>query len=260
MSSHSSPSLTIERLLQLHNLTKDVATYFERNLRSVLDATAPLFRPRRFLGDHMDGQGKESVVGAELNLADLRALFVKAAGSPFNLRKELTAPLQSVSTQIQIHPWEYYHEIKTLGEPKLIQVTSPLTWCLSYPSTYSLSMFRSVVLGKQDRDIESVKAFVLNAVIMHELIAKHATLVSLLESCRYRVEIRRSPLLGELPLVMIAAPFATMRPADDLVNLAAGLAGGSSFQEVIDLEQSRTAPDPLRDHFSEILQKHGEAL
>ena len=71
------------------------------------------------------------------------------------------------------------------------------------------------------------------------------------------------PLAGRRVIelgTMIAAPFATMRPADDLVNLAAGLAGGSSFQEVIDLEQSRAALDPLRDHFLEILQKHGEAL
>ena len=256
MASAGSSALDIQRLLALRNLTKDVAAHFEKNLRTILEATAPLFRPRRFLGDHMEGQGKESVVGADQNLADLRALFGKAAGPPYGLRKELNAPLQSVSTQLQVYPWEYYHEIND----KVIQVTAPLTWVITFPSTYSLSMFRSVVTGKQDPNPDSVRAFVLNAVIMHELMRHHTTLAALLETTRFKVDVRKSPMLGELPLVTVSTPFTTMRPGDDLVALAAGLAGGSAFEEVIDLDQARATRDPLRDQLASLLEKHGESL
>ena len=256
MASAHSPALTIERLLELHNLTKDVAAHFERNLRSILDATAPLFRPRRFLGDHMEGQGKESLIGADQNVAELRAIFAKTAGNPFNLRKELPSPLHSVSSQVQIYPWEYYHEVKG----RMIHVTAPLTWVLTFPSTYSLSMFRAVVAGKQEPDPDSLRTFVLNAVIMHELIRHHSSLVTLLASTRYRLEVRKSPMLGELPLVTLSAPFDTMRPNDDLVSLAAGLSGGSAFQEIVDLDQAREGRDPVRDQLAAILEKHGQQL
>ena len=60
---------------------------------------------RGILGTHMDGAGKESVTGADQNLADVREAFFKACGRPFDLRKELPTPLESVPTQIQLYEW-----------------------------------------------------------------------------------------------------------------------------------------------------------
>ena len=36
-------------------------------------------------------------------------------------------------------------------------------------------------------------------------------------------------------MVTISAPFKTLRPSDNLVTMASGLAGGASFAEVLDL-------------------------
>src|SRR6516164_339784 len=92
--------LNVEQLLHLHNLTKDVSTLCEKQLRIYLEALAPLFRPRRVLGDHVEGTGRESVVGADQNLAELRDVYQRVSGRPFDLRRELMTPLESVSTQI----------------------------------------------------------------------------------------------------------------------------------------------------------------
>ena len=85
-------------------------------------------------------------------------------------------------------------------------------------------------------------------------------IVDLLAALRYKLEVRRSPELGDLPLVTLSAPFATIRPADHLVTVASGLAGGTTFAEVLDLQSVRTLKDPLREEVEKILRSHGQEL
>src|ERR1035441_8797978 len=87
-------SLNVEQLLHLHTLTKDVAKVCQKQLRGHLDTLALLFRSDR-------------------TLAELRDLYRKVALRPFDLRPELSLPLESVSTQMQLYEWEYLHQIKT---------------------------------------------------------------------------------------------------------------------------------------------------
>jgi hypothetical protein len=95
---------------------------------------------------------------------------------------------------------------------------------------------------------------------MHELFAKLPALKDLLEGLRYQLAVRQSPELGDLPLVTLSAPFRTFRPSDKLVALAAGLTGGNSFAEVLDVESVRSVHDVLRDEALTILEKHQVAL
>src|ERR1035441_10485315 len=120
-------SLNVEQLLHLHTLTKDVARVCQKQLRAYLDTMALLFRPRRILGDAMEGAERESVGGSDRTLAELRDLYRKVAVRPFDLRPELSLPLESVSTQMQLYEWEYLHQIKTDRGWRSIKVTSPLT-------------------------------------------------------------------------------------------------------------------------------------
>src|ERR1035438_638611 len=253
-------SLNVEQLLHLHTLTKEVAKVCQKQLRSYLDTTALLFRPRRILGDAMEGAERESVGGSERTLGELRDIYRKVAQRPFDLRPELNAPLESVSTQIQLYEWEYLHQIKTDRGWRSIKVTSPLTWVVAYSSAYSLPMLRQVLAGKEERDQEAVRAFVLRACLMHLHFTKFPAIADLLAALRYRVEVRHSPETGDLPLVTVSAPFSTMRPPDSLVTVASGLAGGVSFSEVIDLATAHNLTDPLREQIAAIFQSHGQEL
>jgi|HubBroStandDraft_6_1064221.scaffolds.fasta_scaffold09363_7 hypothetical protein len=246
-------SLTHEQLPRLHNITNEVAKICRGQLRTYLDALAPLFRPRRVLGNSMDGAGKETVTGAEQNFAELREMYFRACGRPFDLRKDLPAPLESVPTQIQLYEWEYLYEIRVERELKTITVTSPLTWVLAYSSTYTLSMMRQVVAGKQERDAEGVRSFVLRACLMQLLFSKLPELSALFEGLRYRVEIRKLPQLGDLSLVTLSAPVGTVRPTDDLLMIATGLSGGTGFEEVIGEYQAAHIPDPLQAEVLRVL-------
>jgi hypothetical protein len=243
------------KLLSLHSLTKEVAQICLRHLRTQVDAMAPLFRPRRYLGDHMEGAGTESATAADRNMASLREHYARVAVKPFDLRPELRTPLESVTTQFQFDEWEYTHATQTDQGWQPIRVTTPLTWVLSYATSYSLSTLRGVVAGSGQRDVEAIRGFVLRACLMHELFAKIPGLKDLLQGLRYKVEMRQSPQLGDLPLLTVSAPFKTFRPPDKLVSMASGLAGGASFAEILDVESIHSLSDPLRDEVLEILQR-----
>jgi len=252
--------LNVEEVLRLHNLTTDVADSCERQLRKHLDAMAPLFRPRRILGDYIEGPGRESVVGAESQLAELQQMFQRAAGRPIDLHWKLATPIESISTQLQIHPWEYLHEVPGGKDQKRITIRSPLSWVISYPSTYSLSMFRQVIGGGHQRDQSHIAEFVLRACVMALMFEKLPGLAGVFEGLRYRVEARKSPELGELPLVTISAPYPSMLPSDRIVALASGVSGRNAFVEIIDLDAVRQISDPVREQIRQLLETHGEQL
>jgi hypothetical protein len=253
-------TLNLEQLLQLHALTKDVAKFCQKQLRGYLETLALLFRPRRMLGDAMEGVEREPAGGSDKNVAELRDLFRRVAVRPFDLRPELSFPLESVSTHLQLYDWEYLHSTQTDRGWRTIKVTAPLTWVVAYSSTYSLSMLRQVLEGKEQRDADAVRAFVLRACLMHQHFTKFPAIAELLAGLRYHVEVRRSPEIGELPLVTISAPFATLRPTDHLVTMASGVAGGATFSEVLDLQSAHGLRDPLRHEVAEIFKRHGQEL
>jgi len=253
-------SLNVEQLLQLHTLTKDVSKLCQKQLRGYLETLALLFRPRRMLGDAMEGAERETVGGSDRTLTELRDLYRKVAVRPFDLRPELTTPLESVSTQMQLYEWEYLHQIKTDRGWRSIKVTSPLTWVVAYSSTYSLPILRQVLAGQEERDAEAVRAFVLRSCLMHLHFTKFPAISELLAGLRYKVEVRQSHETGDLPLVTISAPFSTVRPPDSLVTVASGLAGGTSFSEVLDVSTVQNLKDPLRDQLAAIFRNHGQEL
>jgi hypothetical protein len=161
---------------------------------------------------------------------------------------------------MQLYEWEYLHQSKTDRGWRSIKVTSPLTWVVAYSSSYSLPMLRQVLAGQEERDAEAVRAFVLRACLMHLHFLKFPAIADLLAGLRYRVEVRHTPETGDLPLVTVSAPFATMRPPDSLVTVASGLAGGASFSEVLDLATVQNLKDPLREQIAAIFRSHGQEL
>lgn len=259
MGNQASQSLDFERLHQRHALTRDLAAFGQKHLRAHLDAMAPLFRPRRFLGDYMEGAGREPVVASERTWVDLQELYKKVAVKPFDLRPELPNPLPSIQTQLALYEWEYPHSVQTDRGWQEIKITSPLSWVVTYASPYSLSVIRQqLTAGHQQKEPEAVRAFVLRACLMAMLFQKYPAMTELLAAMRYRVEIRTARELGDLPLVTVSAPFGTFRPGDELVAKAAGFAGGATFSEVVDSESIRQLRDPLRDEALRIVGKHGE--
>lgn len=249
-------TISPDHLLQLRSATHALSQHVLARLRTQLDALSPLFRPRRFLGDHMEGTGREAVARADESAAELQDLYRRVAVKPFNLRPELPTPFESVTTAFHFHEWEYTHPTQTERGWQPIRVTTPLTWMLNFASPYTLASLRDVANGSAQYDTEAVRAFVFRACVMYEFFRKTPAVGELLTALRYIVEVRRSPHFGELPLVTVSAPLRTFRPPDDLVALASGMAGGHSFAEVLDVASFQNLSDPLKDEASRILNQH----
>jgi hypothetical protein len=247
-------SFSQEQLPRLHEITEQIEKECQSQLRTYLDVLAPLFRPRRVLGNFIEGPGTENVSGADRNFSDLREIFFKACGRPFDLRKELPSPIESVPGQLQLHQWEYSYDVTSDRDRKTIPVVSPLTWVLSYPSTYSFPMIRQLLPANQSHDTESSRTFVLRASLMYLMFAKLPGLTTLFEGLRYHVEFRKSAQLGELPIVTLSAPFATYRPSDEVLMRATGYAGRPGFVEVINPEEAANVVDPMRALIEKALQ------
>jgi hypothetical protein len=255
----ASPNL--DRLLRLHAITRDLSAASNKQLRAYLETLSPLFRPRRLLGDYMEGAGREPVVGSERTWAELQDLYRKFAVKVFDLRPELPNPLPSLASQFALHEWEYAHGVQTERGWQTIRVTSPLTWILTYVTPAAPGVLRQQVAeGNPQKDSEPAKGFVLQACILSMMFQKFPALRDLLAGLRYHVEVRNVREFGELPLVTVSAPFATLRPADDLIAKAAGFAGGATFAEVVDIETIRQLNDPLRDEAVRLLQQRGEEI
>lgn len=252
-------SVTSEDLQARHDLTRQVAACCRQEIRTYLDALAPLFRPRRLLGDYVEGSGRESVPDAAQNFTRLQEAFSRVCGRPFDLRPGLSSPIESPPTQMRLADWEYIHEARAGRERKQITVTAPLTWVLGYPSVYSLPMMRQVAAGRQERDADAVRSFVLRACTLALLLERQPKLTGLLEGLRYQVEVRKLPELGELPLMTLSAPVATFRPSDEILLAATGLSGRAVFEEVVDIEGAEQIRDPLRERILAILHPQSPA-
>jgi len=244
---------SLDELGRLRAVTRQIQEICRTQLRAYLDGLAPLFRPRRVLGKFIEGASSETALNADQNINELRDIFFKACGRPFDLRKELPVPLTSLSTRIEFHEWEYAHLVQTGEERKEINITSPLTWVLAYPTTYPYGMVRQVLAGRRERDSESVRGFVLQASLMYLMFQRLPELTTLLEGLRYRVAIRRTREMGELPLVTVAAAVDTVRPGDDLLAIAETYAGHPGVVEVVDPQQATHVHDPLQEQIGKVL-------
>lgn len=245
--------LTFEQLADLREKTEAISQLLQKQLKAHLETLRPLLAPRRLLGKYTGV--KEDVAGADRAFAQLQEQYKAVCGKPFALPPELDdSPLSSIDNRLELYPWEYIHQVKNERDTRAVTMTSPVHWVLTYSSEYTLSQLTQTLAGKEQRRSESVRQFVVNALVMQGVLAKFPSLVQLLTDLRYDVQAQRSPSLGELPLTTIRSCLPSFRPADSLILAATRLSGVSAFIEVIDLDAMPTLPDPLKLRIEEMLR------
>ena len=241
----SSKSLTFEDLTELRERTEALSQFLEKQLKGYLEALRPLFAPKRLLGRHVGS--REEVSGEDRTLAQLQEKYKEVCRTPFALPIEwYDGSLTALDNRLELCPWEYTYEAKGDENTKMLTITSPLRWVLTYASGYSLAQMRQVVNGKIDRRQEAVRQFVVNALVMHFLLNAYPALLQVLQDLRYQVSVEPAPGLGTLPLVTIAATLPTFCPPDSLLLKATRFSGVPAFIELIDLDSIQTLQDPLR--------------
>jgi hypothetical protein len=249
----SQKSLTMEEISSLREQTEAISQLLQQRIRGYLETLRPLFAPSRLLGNYVGA--REDVVGAPRVFKQLQELYQKISGQPFSLHGEIEKEhLSFVENQLELFPWQYAHEAKSGGENRLVTITTPVRWVLTYRSAWSMSQLLQVLEGKTERRQENIRQFVINALIMNLVLAKYPNLKDLLADLRFRITTEKLPVLGDLPLTTINACLPSFRPADEIVLATTRFSGVPSFVELIDGDAVRTLGDPLNDKLKAILK------
>src|SRR5262249_28583682 len=174
---------------------------------------------------------------------------------PFDLPAEFDEYwLTLVGTRVTVYPWQYTHEVSDGRQKKVIAMTSPVRWVVSFMSAYSLAQFRQALLGGGERRPEHVRQFVVNALVTQLVFAHGPGIGALLTDLRYKVDTQSAPDLSALPLTTITAGLPSFRPDDALILAASNFSGVPAFIELIDTDALPAMQDPLRARIEERLR------
>jgi hypothetical protein len=250
--SSAGKSLTFEQLADLREKTETIAQLLQKQLKAYLDTLRPLLAPRRLLGKYTGV--KEDVSGSDRAFAQLQEQYKAVCANPFALPPELDAePLSNIDTRLDLYPWEYTHQAQGERESKLLTITSPVRWVLTYSSEYTVSQVTQTLATREQRRSDAMRQFVVNALVVHAMLARFPGIAQLLTDLRYDIQTEKSRALGDLPLVTVRSCLPSFRPADNLMLTAVRFSGVPAFIELINLEALSALPDPLKLRIEQIL-------
>jgi hypothetical protein len=252
-------NFSIQKLLVLRKLTRAISDLLRNQMKEHLATLAPLLRPRAVLGDYVQSNIKEVVKGADKAFKDLQALFETIApAKPFNLPKELKAPIEIMSSTLEMTPMEYIHVATSGAESKKVIITSPLKYVLNY-SGFAPGRLKELVADR-NRSSDQLKEVVLHYLTLHTVVTKQSGVTAILDALHYPITTDRTPEFGDLPLTYISSSISTIRPPDDLIIQSTDLSGRDVFEEVVNIDDIVALRDPLKDRLIEIVRSHGEDL
>jgi hypothetical protein len=255
-----------KQLLVLRKLTRGVVEVLRDEAREYVAALTPLLRPRVALGDPADAGASEPFQSADRTFKELAALYESVApAEPFNLHKDLRPPVELAAATVDMSPMEYRYTAKADGATKVLRVTSPLKWVLSYAGTvpgrlgqvsYTPQRLRDL-LGGGARSVEELRQFVVHTLAMHLAVSRQTGLQRMLERLHFRLASERVDDFGPLPLPHLAFAARTVRPPDDVLIEHTEIAGTDAFEEVIDVAGIHSLRDPTRERLLDLARSHG---
>lgn len=247
------------RILVLRKLTRAIAEHLRGQMRNHLSTLAPLLRPRVVLGDYVQSSTKEMTRGADKAFKELQSLYERIAPSkPFNLPPELNPPIEIVNTALEMTPMEYMHEARTERESKVVTVTSPLKWVLTY-SGFPHARLRELA-SSRNRNNNELKEFILHYLVMHVVITGQPGITQILDALHFPITSERLPESGELPITCISSSISTVRPPDEVIIENTEISGMDAFEEVVVLDDITNMRSLLKDKLIEIVRSHDEKL
>ncbi len=248
MSDDSSKALTLAELPELRRKTEAVSKFLQQQIAAHLATLRPLFAPDRLFGKYAGG--KVEATGAERALTELQQRYHPFTNKPYDLPSDLeTNWLTLVGTALELHPWEYSHQV----QGKTITMTSPVRWVINYRTNYTLAQVKNVLGGKESVRPEYLRQFVVNALVLQLVLSRNSGLVQLFQDLRYELKTELPAEFKGLPVVTITSCLSSFRPADDLILAATAFSGVPAFIELINLDAVQAPRDSLKERLAELL-------
>jgi len=248
---------SIERVQALRRLTRAVADLLGEQVTTHLSTLAPLFRPRRVLGEHIRGAEKEPMKGADRAFREMQALYdTVARAQPFTLARELKSPIDVSSVTLEIHPVEYDYDVHVGGDTRTVTVRSPLSWVLTY-SAYGPTILPDLLAHRTGAN-EELHEWLVHQLVLHAVVSNQPGLLDILSRLHFPFSFVTDPRSGNMPVTRIASPLTTIRPPDEVIMKSVELSGMDAFEEVINVGDIGRMTDPLKERLLDIAKSHGE--
>jgi len=249
MSEPSGKAVSLQELPDLRRKTETVSRFLKEQIAAHLETLRPMFAPERIFGKYAGA--KAETPGSDRAWTDLQQSYRAFTGKPFDLPETLDQNwLTLVGNALELHPWEYLHEIQ--GKP--ITITSPVCWAVNYRTNYSLAQLRAVLAGKESVRLDYLRQFVVNTLVLHVAFNRSPGLAKLFQDLRYELKIEQHPELKKLPVLTIRSCLTSFRPADDLITAATAFSGIPAFIELIEADSIHAPADKLRECLIALVQ------
>lgn len=239
-----------QQFIPLRQATGHISEYLLAQTRSYLQVLRPALAPQRVLGHHVEHVGTVNAPQADQVWSRVHEAYKAVASKPFSLPKELRSPLKPIDVNIELYPWEYLYT--TADGP--ITVRCPAKWFVTYRSSYTLSQVRETLIGNQSANKERLKEFVVNALVMREMLSQMGGLSDLLSALRLELGEDTSPETGSLPMATLTASITSRLPEDEVVVQATQFTGVREFLELIDPESVTSLTDPVRQQLQSFIE------
>lgn len=245
----SRPPVSLGDLPRLRAGTDAISKALRADLEQHLETLQALFAPRRILGRFSGGSaGRDDVPGAERAVAALEAAYKEVAPQPpFVLRPQLDRESLKQIDRLELYAWEYPYQIRSDGEARVVDITSPVRWVMNYASGYTLSQLRKAAAGKDEKRSDPMRQFVIGSLVLKALLEQFPALMRLLADLRFKVSFEKAPGLGALPLVTLQSHLDSVRPPDEVILGATAISGVNAFIEIVDRHAAESLRDPLRE-------------
>lgn len=234
-----------QEVVRFRRATREIAQAEALLLKEHLESLAPLVNPAPLLGD-LSRVGAKGASGPGARAAEFAAMFhqiVKA--KPFGDDRELEPPVEVVSARIEPRTHQYRHPITRAEGKKVVVVTTPLKFVLSYPG-FEPAGLRSL-LAQRDPPWGMMRQFVLSLMVLNFMTARRPAFVRLLEGLRYYITTETLPEFGDLPLTCVALSVPTVRPVDETILEITELSGVDQTEEFLDPSSIFNLRDPVRE-------------
>jgi hypothetical protein len=253
------PTISTRKFIALRKLTRSLAETLRADLHGTLLTIDQLLKPRAMFGEHVQGQGKELVKGADRAFKDLAADYAEVAGGkPFHLQKELKSPFEVMSATLETHPVEYAFTARSDRDSKTVRITSPLKWVVNYRD-YGLDELKRV-LADRNRTEEQLRRFVLHALLVEHVFTRQPGIREMLAALRFPVVVERRPEFGSLPITCITAAVSTYRPDDEVIIETTEISGSEEFEEFVKVSDIANLRDAYRDKLVELVKAQDPEL
>ena len=107
---------------------------------------------------------------------------------------------------------------------------------------------------------DELQRYILSYLLLHAVTTHQRGLVQIFDALRCPITTTKTAEFGDLPVTRIGIGISTSRPSDAVVLESAEITGMNAFEEIVNVDDIASLPDPLKERLMAIARQHVPAV